>query len=310
MVNLPDKQPSEIHEMTRIQANLVLLLTAAIWGAAFTSQNLAMQSIGPWWFVGTRFVIGFLVVLPFALRENRKAVRPVTRRDIMTFGIIGLALFGGAVTQQIGMLTTSVTNTSFLTGLYVIIVPVLSVIVLRRAPHWIIWPAALMALAGIYYLSGGDLTRLKIGDFWVIVSAVCFATQILLVGMFVSESARPLTLSAVQFLVCGIAVLAVAAAVEPVTWLGLRAAAPEILYAGVFSSGVAYTLQVVGQRWTTSPQAAIFLASESLFGALFGALLLGERITLTGYLGCGLIFAAMVMVELVPELTKATAKQV
>jgi len=295
--------------MTRIQANLILLLTAAIWGAAFVSQNLAMQSIGPWWFVGTRFVIGFFVVLPFAIRENSKAKTPLTRRDITAFGVIGLALFGGAATQQIGMLTTSVTNTSFLTGLYVIIVPVLSVLVMRKMPHWIIWPAALMALAGIYYLSGGDLTRLKIGDFWVIACAAFFAVQMLLVGIFVSESARPLTLSAVQFLVCGIGGLAVAGVIEPVTWSGLKAAGPEILYAGILSSGVAYTLQVVGQRWTTAPQAAIFLASESLFGALFGALLLGERITLAGYLGCGLIFVAMVLVEIVPELTKTMARR-
>ena len=295
--------------MTRIQANLILLLTAAIWGAAFVSQNLAMQSIGPYWFVGLRFLIGFVVVLPFAIRENHKAAAALTRRDLTAFCIIGLALLGGAVTQQIGMLTTTVTNASFLTGLYVIIVPMLSVVFLRRIPHWIIWPSSLMALAGIYYLSGGQLSSLKAGDFWVIACAVFFGTQVLLVGVFVSNSARPLTLSAVQFLVCGLGALLIAAMVEPVSWSGIMAAAPEILYAGVISSGVAYTLQVVGQRWTTAPQAAIFLASESLFGALFGALLLGERITLVGYIGCGLIFVSMILVEIVPELTRTKLRQ-
>jgi len=295
--------------MTRIQANLILLLTAAIWGAAFVSQNLAMQSIGPYWFVGLRFLIGFVVVLPFAVRENGRATATLTKRDLIAFCVIGLALLGGAVTQQIGMLTTTVTNASFLTGLYVIIVPMLSVLFLRRIPHWIIWPAALMALAGIYYLSGGQLSSLKAGDFWVIACAVFFGTQVLLVGVFVSDSARPLTLSAVQFLVCGLGALVIAAALEPVSWSGIMAAAPEILYAGVISSGVAYTLQVVGQRWTTAPQAAIFLASESLFGALFGALLLGERITLVGYIGCALIFVSMILVEIVPELTKTRLRQ-
>jgi drug/metabolite transporter (DMT)-like permease len=295
--------------MTRIQANLILLLTAAIWGAAFVSQNLAMQSIGPYWFVGLRFLIGFVVVLPFAIRENSKAAAPLTRRDLTAFCIIGLALLGGAVTQQIGMLTTTVTNASFLTGLYVIIVPMLSVVVLRRIPHWIIWPSSLMALAGIYYLSGGQLSSLKAGDFWVIACAVFFGTQVLLVGVFVSNSARPLTLSAAQFLICGLGALVIAAVVETVSWSGIVAAAPEILYAGVISSGVAYTLQVVGQRWTTAPQAAIFLASESLFGALFGALLLGERITLVGYIGCALIFISMILVEIVPELTKTKLRQ-
>lgn len=290
--------------MTRIQANLILLLTAAIWGAAFVSQNLAMKSMGPLWFVGIRFIIGFLVVLPFALREHRRAVSPFSHRNALAYAVCGIALLAGAITQQIGMLTTTVTNASFLTGLYVIIVPVLSVIVLRRLPHWIVWPAAVMALAGIFYLAGGHLSALVVGDFWIIACALCFGTQVLLVGIFMSSSDRPLTLSAVQFLVTGAGALAVALATETVTWEGLVAASPHILYSGVVSSGIAYTLQVVGQRWTTAPQAAIFLASESLFGAFFGALILGERITLVGYFGCGLIFLAMILVEVVPELTK------
>lgn len=290
--------------MTRIQANLVLLLTAAIWGAAFVSQNLAMKSMGPLWFVGIRFVIGFLVVLPFALRENRKAVTPLDARTVMAYGLCGVALLAGAITQQIGMLTTTVTNASFLTGLYVIIVPVLSVLVLRRLPHWIVWPAALMALTGIFYLAGGELSALVVGDFWMILCAFCFGTQVLLVGIFMAGSDRPLALSAVQFLVTGLGALAIAVAIEPVTWGGLVEAMPHLLYSGIVSSGIAYTLQVVGQRWTTAPQAAIFLASESLFGAFFGALILGERIALLGYVGCGLIFLAMLLVEIVPELTK------
>ncbi|MDB5553606.1 MAG: Permease of the drug/metabolite transporter superfamily [Rhizobium sp.] len=290
--------------MTRIQANLILLLTAAIWGAAFVSQNLAMKSMGPLWFVGIRFMIGFLVVLPFALREDRKSPKPLSLKTGLTFGLCGVALLAGAVTQQIGMQTTTVTNASFLTGLYVIIVPVLSVLILRKLPHWVIWPAAVLALAGIFYLSGGELSRLVVGDFWIILCAFCFGMQVLLVGIFVSGSDRPLGLSAIQFLVTGAGALVVAAFVEPITWEGLKEAGPHILYSGVVSSGIAYTLQVVGQRWTTAPQAAIFLSSESLFGAFFGALFLGERIPPLGYFGCALIFIAMLLVEIVPEFTK------
>lgn len=290
--------------MTRIQANLILLLTAAIWGAAFVSQKEAMTSMGPLWFVGIRFFIGFLVVLPFAIREHGRASTPLTPRSTLAYSLCGLALLLGAITQQIGMQTTTVTNASFLTGLYVIIVPVLTVLVLRRLPHWIVWPAALLALAGIFYLAGGKLSALVTGDFWIIVCAFCFGTQVLLVGIFMSGSDRPLTLSAVQFLVTGVAALAIAAVIEPISWGGIVEAAPHLLYSGIVSSGIAYTLQVVGQRWTTAPQAAIFLASESLFGAFFGALILGERIPLLGYFGCGLIFLAMLLVELVPELTK------
>ncbi|MDB5525314.1 MAG: EamA family transporter [Rhizobium sp.] len=291
--------------MTRIQANLLLLLTAALWGAAFVSQNLAMAHMGPLWFVAVRFLIGFFVVLPFAIREDRKAAKSLTQKEIIAFCFIGLTLLSGAITQQIGMLTTTVTNASFLTGLYVIIVPVLSVVVLRKMPHWIIWPAAIMALAGIFYLSGGALSRLAVGDFWMIVCAACFGTQVLLVGIFVSGSNRPMGLSAIQFLVTGLGALLIAVVIEPITWDGVVAAAPHILYAGIISSGIAYTLQVVGQRWTTAPQAAIFLSSESLFGAMFGAVMLGERIGFVGYVGCALIFAAMILVEIVPEITRS-----
>lgn len=290
--------------MTRIQANLILLLTAAIWGAAFVSQNLAMNSMGPLWFVGIRFIIGFLVVLPFAIRENRKATTPLDRNAFVAYGLCGIALLAGAITQQIGMLTTTVTNASFLTGLYVIIVPVLSVLFLRRLPHWIVWPAALMALTGIFYLAGGKLSSLVVGDFWIILCALCFGSQVLLVGIFMSGSDRPLALSAVQFLVTGLGALAIALFIEPISWDGIVEAAPHLLYSGVVSSGIAYTLQVVGQRWTTAPQAAIFLSSESLFGAFFGALILGERIPVLGYFGCALIFLAMILVEIIPELTK------
>lgn len=290
--------------MTRVQANLILLLTAAIWGAAFVSQKEAMQSMGALWFVAIRFLIGFLVVLPFAVREDGKSETPLSRKTVLTFTLCGVALLAGAITQQIGMLTTTVTNASFLTGLYVVIVPALSVVVLRKMPHWIIWPAAVMALTGIFYLSGGELSRLVVGDFWIILCALCFGTQVLLVGIFMSGSDRPLGLSAIQFLVTGLGALIVAVLFEPITWEGLVKAGPHILYSGVVSSGIAYTLQVVGQRWTTAPQAAIFLASEALFGAFFGALFLGERIQPIGYLGCALIFIAMLLVELVPELTK------
>jgi drug/metabolite transporter (DMT)-like permease len=296
--------PGIITAMTRIQANLILLLTAAIWGAAFVSQKEAMKSMDPYWFVGIRFFIGFLVVLPFAIREHGRAKTPFDGRNALAYVLCGVALLAGAVTQQIGMQTATVTNASFLTGLYVIVVPILTVLVLRRLPHWIVWPAALMALAGIFYLAGGKLSALVVGDYWIIFCALCFGTQVLLVGIFMSGSDRPLTLSAVQFLVTGVAALIIAAAVEPINWDGIVEAAPHLLYSGIVSSGIAYTLQVVGQRWTTASQAVIFLASESLFGAFFGALFLGERISLLGYFGCALIFLAMLLVEIVPEFTK------
>ncbi|MDH6266950.1 drug/metabolite transporter (DMT)-like permease [Rhizobium sp. SG_E_25_P2] len=295
--------------MSRLHANLILVLTAAIWGAGFVAQDSAMAHLGALWFVGLRFLLAFFVALPLAMREHQRVAAPLSGRELGIFALIGLALFGGASTQQLGLLTTSVTNSSFLTGLYVIIVPVLSVIVLRKLPHWIVWPAALLATTGIYYLSGGDLAQLTIGDLLTILCALFWAGQVLLVGMFAPGSDRPMALSAVQFLVCALGGLTLALFLEPIAAGDIVDALPELLYAGLFSSGIAFILQVIGQRWTSAPQAAIFLSSESLFGALFGALLLGERMGWIGYIGCALIFIAMLLVELVPEISKKRRAQ-
>lgn len=290
--------------MTRLQANLVLLLAAAIWGGGFVAQSTAMAKIGPFWFVGLRFAIAAIAVLPFALMEARRSARPVTTGEWLSFATVGMALFGGAITQQVGLLTTTVTNSSFLTGLYVVFVPVISVIALRRYPHWIIWPGALMSLTGIFLLSGGRFGNLTQGDLLSIVCAVFWGIQIILAGLFVTTTGRPLALSVTQFAVCSLCCLLIAPFVEPISIEAILSAGSEILYVGVISSGLAFVLQVIGQRYTTAPQAAIFLSSEALFGGLLGALLLGELLPPIGYVGCAIIFAAMIMVEIVPELSR------
>ncbi len=290
--------------MSRIQANLLLLVAAAIWGGGFVAQSTAMKAIGPFWFIGLRFAVATIVVLPFVWMESRKAAKPLTRSDRFSFLLIGIALFGGAATQQLGLLTTTVTNSSFITGLYVVFVPLIGVIFLRRSPHWIIWPAALMALCGIYLLSGGSFLRLTVGDFLTVVCALFWAAQIVLAGSAVKETGRPLGISVTQFAVCAVLALAIAAAIEPISIAAIRAVLGEILYVGIFSSGLAFALQIIGQRYTTAPQAAIFLASEALFGASLGALLLGETMSQLGYIGCALMFAAMLAVELVPQLAR------
>ncbi|MBB3540907.1 MULTISPECIES: DMT family transporter [unclassified Rhizobium] len=293
--------------MTRIQANLLLLLAAAIWGGGFVAQSTAMKAIGPFWFIGLRFMIAAVAVLPFMLFEARKAPVATAPRHLKLYLLTGLALFGGAATQQIGLQTTTVTNSSFITGLYVVIVPLIAVVFLRRSPHWIIWPGALMAVSGIYLLSGGQLSALTTGDLLTVVCAIFWAGQITLAGITVSETGRPLALSTAQFAVTGACALAVAVVSEPISWAAIWAAAPEILYVGIFSSGVAFSLQIIGQRYTTPSQAAIFLSAEALFGASLGALLLGETMPPLGYIGCALMFTAMLLVEVVPEIARRRA---
>lgn len=296
--------PSPGAIMSRMQANLVLLLAAAIWGAGFVAQSTAMDSLGPFWFIGMRFAIATLCVLPFALRESRTATRPLERRHVVQFLLIGLALFLGAATQQVGLQFTTVTNSSFLTGLYVVFVPAIAVIFLRKPPHWIIWPAAVVSLTGIYLLSGGALDQLTVGDGLTILCALFWAVQLTLVGLFVGESGRPLTLSTIQFAVCAAGGITVGLFTETLTVEAIRGATTELLFTGILSSGFAFVLQVIGQRYTTASQAAIMLSAEALFGGLFGALLLNEMLTTAGYVGCGMIFVAMIMVEIIPEIMR------
>ncbi len=290
--------------MTRVQANLLLLLAGAIWGAGFIAQSTAMKSLGPVWFIGLRFAVATLVALPFALWEKARAASPLRRSDLAGFVLTGIALFAAAAFQQVGLLTTTVTNSGFRTGLYVVFTPILTVLLLRRRPHWIVWPAAFMASFGIFLLSGGTLAALTLGDMLTIFCAVLWSVQMICVGVFSGRSGRPLALSLVQFLVCAVVGCGAGLLFEPVSLAAISGALPEILYAGLFSSGVAFIFQNVAQRYTTAPQAAIFLSSEALFAALFGVLLLGETISPAGYAGCAIIFLAMLAVELVPELLR------
>jgi len=310
--------------MNRLQANAVLLLAGATWGMGFIAQAKAMDSVGPFLFIGLRFLVACAVVLPFAMlessRHQRQAVNRalpadtdvahaahaahahlLTRDDIAKFCLIGLTLFAGMACQQVGLLSTSVTNSGFLTGLYVVFTPIICVALFKDRPHPVIWPAAVLALSGIFLLSGGDPGALVIGDVLTIFSAFFWALQVVMIARFVGQSGRPLALSLTQFLVTAVLALLVAVILEPIVWSAIIDAAPEILYAGVFASGIAFTLQVIGQRYTTAPQAAIFLSSEAPFAALFAFLFLGERIGVLGVGGCVLIFSAMLLVELVPE---------
>lgn len=293
--------------MSRLQANLLLLGVAAIWGLGFVTQSRSMDSIGPLWFVGIRFLIAMLVTLPLALNESRKASVPLDRKTVLGFSAIALALFLGSIGQQIGLMTTTVTNSGFLTALYVVFVPFLSLIFLRRLPHWIIWPAASLSFLGIFLLSGGRVDGFSTGDLLTILCAVFFAVQVLLIGLLVGNSNRPMALCLFQFAITGLAGVIAAAFFEPINLSQVMHRWPEIAFTGIFSSGLGFIGQVVGQKYTTAPQAAIFLCSESLFAAFFGAMFLGETIPFIGYVGCGLIFISLLAVEIVPEMTKTKA---
>jgi len=293
--------------MSRLSANLLLLLAGAIWGMGFVAQQTAMENLGPFGFIALRFFVASIVLLPFVWRECKRPKQPLPDLlpvHFLQFAMIGLCLFTGMAAQQVGLLTITVTSSGFLTGLYVVFTPFLAVLLFRQWPHPVIWPATALAMFGIFLLSGGDLSALQRGDFLTVFSAACWALQVVLIGRYVSQTNRPLTLSLAQFMVtCALAAIA-AVLFETMSIAAIKSAAFEILYTGIFATGVAFSLQVIGQRYTTAPQAAIFLSSESLFAALFGAVVLGERIGLVGLTGCALIFIAMLLVEVLPEFQR------
>lgn len=309
--------------MSRRTANMLLLLAGVVWGMGFVAQQTAMQDIGPMLFMTLRFLLATLVVLPFAVWERKKLTGSVEStvpfaRLVWPAGLVGLFFFGTMSFQQVGLLATTVTSAGFLTGLYVVIVPLIVLLVLRRNQHWIIWPCAITALIGIYLLGDGGFSGLTWGDHLVIVGAVIGAGHIVIVGYTVQRYGHPIQVACIQFAVAAVISLIGHAvfiltpftrAIEPEFALQpILNAAPEILYAGIFAGGLAFTLMAVAQRHTREADAAIFLSSEALFAALFGAILLGERLNTIGYIGCGLIFVAIIAVQIIPArraITKA-----
>lgn len=288
--------------MTQSRANLLLLFAGLIWGLGFVAQSTAMANLSPLTFIGLRFIVATLAVAPLALLETKRATTPLRAADYKAFMILGLMLVSGMILQQTGLLTTSVTNAGFLTGLYVVLVPILGVILFSQWPHPIVWICAIISLTGIWMLSGGSLNGFSKGDWLMIAGAFFWALQGLFIARYALRIGRPVTMACIQFAVVAIVGLGLALIFETIEWQAIKAAAPEVLFTGVFSSGIAFTLQAIGTRYTSAPQAAIFLSSEALFAALFGAIILGERLPSIGLAGCALIFASMLMVEIVPRL--------
>jgi drug/metabolite transporter (DMT)-like permease len=290
-------------QMTRFQANLLLTVVALIWGSAFVAQSTAMAHVGPMTFTGARFLIGALIVAPFAWREWRflraRQLAP-NRGDAAQIAGLGGLLWLGAAMQQVGIIGTTVTNAGFLTALYVPLVPLLAWWWLGRRPHASVWPASIGCLVGTWMLSGAGQVQLQTGDLWVIASALPWAVHVLFVGRVADRMAAPFLVACGQFLVCGLVSAAWAGATEPLAAGALWAAARDIAYTGIVSVGIGFTAQVIGQRNTAAADAAIILSSETVFAALFGYLLMGDRLTSAGWAGCTLILACILAVQLLP----------
>ncbi len=293
--------------MPRALAVLCLIACTMFWGFAFVAQKTAMETMGPLSFAGIRYLLAAAVTVPFAFWEYRRqtaAGARLTPRQLLLLALLSLSLFVANGLQQTGILHTTVTNSGFLTSLYVLFTPIVAFVAIRARPHPIVYLAAPIAVVGIYYLNGGTLDRLNFGDGLMIVSALFWGVQVFLLGTLARETGMPVVVSVVSFAATGILSALVALGFESPTLAGLADGWVEILYAGVLSTAVAYSLQAIGQQYVPPANAAVILSAEALFAALGGALLLGERLTTVGYFGAAAIFGAILMVELVPSLAR------
>ena len=343
MKDILDRHEEGIHismKKKRIICNLLLLLTAFIWGVAFVAQSVGMEYIGPCTFAFSRFLIGGVVLIPviYVMDGNRKKnavqntyiderVKKIMESDemisekmilekakkeqrkltLMAGICCGMALSTASLAQQYGIMYTSVGKAGFITTLYIIIVPFLGLFVRKKIPLKV-WISAAIAVFGLYMICMSESFSLSKGDSLVLLCAFLFSIQILLVDFF-SPKADPVKISCIQFFTCAVICGIAAFVFETPTWADLLAAAGPILYAGVLSSGVAYTLQVVAQRNTDPTVASLIMSLESVIATLAGWVLLSQHLSIKELFGCALVFTAIILTQLpdkkAPEMSEA-----
>lgn len=293
-------------------ADLLLLLTAAIWGFAFVAQRAGMAFMGPFTFNAVRFLIGGLAVFglykifPKKLRETDRE-KAFSRRELfLGGGITGVVLFIGASLQQIGLVGTSAGTAGFITGLYVVLVPILGLVIGKRT-SLLNWLGAAFAVIGLYFLSVKAGSAISVYDLIVLLGALVWAVHVHLIAHF-SIKFGALKLAIFQSIICGVLSLLAAFIFEVPTLEGLRDGWLPLLYGSILSVGLAYTLQVVAQRKADPSHAAIILSLESVFAALGGWFILGENMGFRGVVGAAIIFAGMLISQL--QKSKLDSKHV
>ena len=305
--------------------NLLLLLTAMIWGTAFVGQRVGMDSIEPITFNATRMALAAVMVgaLAFLLRlKNNK--REIARRaasgttpDVTSENVsrkgeenaaqwgntwkggicCGLFLTAGSVFQQMGVVYTSAGKAGFITAMYMLLVPILNFLLFKKKNSWLVWLAVFIGVGGMYLLCVKEDFSLTWGDILVCICALMFSGHILCCDRFV-KLADPIELAAVQFATASVISAAVAFLMETPAWAGIVAAAIPILYCGVVSGGIGYTLQIVAQKYTDPTVASLLMSLESVFAVIAGAILLGEQMSSRELLGCAVLFVAIVLVQI------------
>lgn len=283
---------------------LILFLTAFIWGTAFVAQSVGMDYLGPFSFNGIRSLVGGLALIPCIAvldRMDRKSEGEKNKKTLIIGGICcGLCLFAASSLQQIGIQYTTVGKAGFITAFYIVLVPVLGIFLKKRI-GWKVWVAVALSLAGLYFLCITEAFTIGKGDVYVFLCALLFSIHILVIDYFAPKT-DGVKMSCIQFFVCGVlSLLPMFILEEPQMAAVIKSWAP-ILYAGVLSSGVAYTLQIVGQKNVNPAIASLLLSLESCFSVLAGWVILKQQLTAKEGLGCILMFAAIILAQLPDKL--------
>lgn len=280
----------------RLKSDIILFIVAMVWGSAFVGQRFAAQHIGPFLFNGSRFILAALILLPLALKQKKK----LHFKKMHFTALIGLILFIAGYLQQAGLKYTTAGNAGFITGLYVVFVPVFLAFFFHQRLSWSSWVAAFIATIGLFLLSVQDNFTLAPGDSLELLGAIFWALHVILISKIIKEM-EILHFAIGQFAIAGILNLIVGFIFESQTLPGFTVAWWAVAYTGILSVGIGYTLQAVGQRHSPPTDAAIILSMEAIFAAAFGYLFLNEILTLQQLLGCILILAGIIVAQFTPK---------
>ncbi len=296
--------------MKKIRGEILLSITALIWGTAFVAQIVGMEHIGPFTFTASRTLIGAASLIPVILFMDRKRARDNTRdefqgskKDLIKGGLAcGLAMFCGLAFQQVGLQYTTAGKAGFITALYIVFVPILGLFLHKRIEKSV-WLGVILGLVGLYLLSVTEDLSIGRGDLLVLSGTIFWALHIIIIDHF-ADKVDAVKMSCIQFLVVGLISLTIAIVTEDISINAIIQSAFPVLYSGIIVVGIAFTLQIFGQRGTNPATAAIIMSMESVFAALSGIIILGETMNLREITGCILLFAAVIVAQLQPTMKK------
>ena len=292
--------------MSQTRANILMLIASLIWGTAFVSQATGMGAIGPFTFSFSRFFFATITILPLALYFERDNFYKIfSNSKLLGLSIAtGFFLFLGMGLQQYALQISQISNVAFITTLYVPIVGIISRFVFKSQLHWIIWIAILLCVYGSYLLSSNQSVEIQRSDALIFVSAFCFAFHIILIDVFMKQFNSPFTYGSIQYFIVFLLSLLIAGTFENPTFKNISIEWFEILYTGILSAGLGYTLQIIAQHKASPAPAAIILSMEGVFATIAGWLLINQTLDLNKFLGCIAIFLGVIIVQLLPIIIK------